>query len=875
MMNKIFSTLKNNILDVYLALNILFMTGGMCAVKMNIIRLSFFSYCLMGFAVVNFIIAIILTLSKYKFHKVDLCLFFIIIFACISTIFAADIKIAIFGTPTRFEGFFVLCYYYSLFYISTFAKNKKTLACLIIFTGIIQALYCFCQYFCLFGAKPDLFNHKWVNGFTENPNFIATFMVICLSYSLGLFVDEDKKNRSFFFLICSYILFVCLLFSNTLSCLLGIIVVLFIIFIYCLKNKKYKKLVVVLLSLFSIFIFMQRNNMTILLKDFLDTGKQVADISKGNVSSEYGNDRIYVWKATFDEVPKYLLHGIGVDNFLNVKDGHAIYVVKETNKKNFIYIYDKAHNDFLQILITMGIFALISYICLYFVVLKNGLLLSTKEKNIYLLLPVIGYLVQAQFNISIIYNAPLFFMGMAFLIDRNNIYENEDNYIYRVYVKRVLDIVFSSIMIILLLPIYALISLLILLIDKDKVIFEQKRTGLNGKEFNIYKFKTMKNGKITKLGKILRTTSLDELPQFFNVLKGDMSIVGPRPWMTIYYDNFNDVQKLRNSIRPGIVGLAQVNGRNHLSIFDKISYDIYYAYNVNFILDLKILFSTINVIFIKDDVNDMDKFINKEIKILKTKGDIKMEVLLSVLNLNKRNLGKMNINSKCTIINQCNNKKKEKYKNYNIFSYKELGLSNSRNRGLEHVSEDIILLCDDDVEYRDNYESIVLDEFRKNPFADIIIFNLDSENRHINKNYKNRRLHIYNSLGFSSSNIAFRRESILNNNIIFNNLFGAGAKYSHGEDTLFIVDALKKKLKIYGVNKTIACVDNASSTWFNGYDEKFFYDKGALFACISRYFRHILMLQYLLRHRYVLDRYNIFEAYRFMRSGGKNYIKGN
>jgi hypothetical protein len=136
-------------------------------------------------------------------------------------------------------------------------------------------------------------------------------------------------------------------------------------------------------------------------------------------------------------------------------------------------------------------------------------------------------------------------------------------------------------------------------------------------------------------------------------------------------------------------------------------------------------------------------------------------------------------------------------------------------------------------------------------------------------------LHIYNALGFSSSNIAFRRESILNNNIIFNNMFGAGAKYSHVEDSLFIVDALKKKLKVYGVNKTIAYVDNISSTWFNGYDEKYFIDKGALFTCINRYFRHLLMLQYLIRHRYVLDKYSFFAAYRLMRSGGKNYIKGN
>ena len=121
---------------------------------------------------------------------------------------------------------------------------------------------------------------------------------------------------------------------------------------------------------------------------------------------------------------------------------------------------------------------------------------------------------------------------------------------YKKNIKRILDFVISLLTIILFIPIFSVIALLIKFVDKNKVFFTQVRTGINGKEFRIYKFRTMKNGKITKLGSILRNTSLDEIPQFFNVLKGDMSIVGPRPWVTEYYENFNEEQRKRAEVRP-------------------------------------------------------------------------------------------------------------------------------------------------------------------------------------------------------------------------------------------------------------------------------------------------------------------------------------
>ncbi|MBQ3415429.1 MAG: glycosyltransferase family 2 protein [Clostridia bacterium] len=147
-----------------------------------------------------------------------------------------------------------------------------------------------------------------------------------------------------------------------------------------------------------------------------------------------------------------------------------------------------------------------------------------------------------------------------------------------------------------------------------------------------------------------------------------------------------------------------------------------------------------------------------------------LEVILSVMNIKKENLDKMNIMSKCVVINQCDENGYEKYGNFNIYSYTERGAANSRNRGLEHSTEDIILLCDDDVVYDEGYEQKVLEEFENNHKADVIIFNMYSPNRKKKTIKKNKRLHIYNSLHYATCNIAFRRKSI--GNIKFNPMFG-------------------------------------------------------------------------------------------------------
>ena len=186
---------------------------------------------------------------------------------------------------------------------------------------------------------------------------------------------------------------------------------------------------------------------------------------------------------------------------------------------------------------------------------------------------------------------------------------------YRAFFKRFFDILGSLILIIITLPIMIILYFLIKNKISKEPIFKQIRPGLNEKLFKIYKFKTMsdekdKNGnllsdelRLGKFGAKIRSTSLDELPQLFNVLKGDMSFIGPRPLLEKYLTLYSPKQRLRHNVRPGITGLAQVNGRNEISWKNKFRYDSFYASNLNFLLDLKILFLTIKKVIKKEGIS--------------------------------------------------------------------------------------------------------------------------------------------------------------------------------------------------------------------------------------------------------------------------------
>lgn len=177
-------------------------------------------------------------------------------------------------------------------------------------------------------------------------------------------------------------------------------------------------------------------------------------------------------------------------------------------------------------------------------------------------------------------------------------------------VKRFLEVIFSIIIIILLSPIWLLLVILIRINSKGKAIFMHKRVGKDGREFNLYKFRTMYEGvkdqefaptspndpRITKMGRFLRKTSLDEVPQFWNIIKGDMSLVGPRPEMPFIVKDYSDLERTRLLLRPGLTGLWQIKGRKDLPLHENIEFDLYYIINQSFLLDLIILIKTIMVV---------------------------------------------------------------------------------------------------------------------------------------------------------------------------------------------------------------------------------------------------------------------------------------
>ena len=166
-------------------------------------------------------------------------------------------------------------------------------------------------------------------------------------------------------------------------------------------------------------------------------------------------------------------------------------------------------------------------------------------------------------------------------------------------IKTIFDKLLALLLIVLFIPFYVIVSLAVLVKMGRPILFKQKRPGLNDKIFSIYKFRTMNNNshlsdeqRIGSTGKFIRSTSLDELPQLFNVLKGEMSFVGPRPLLVEYLELYSDEHKKRHNVKPGITGWAQVNGRNAISWEQKFTYDVWYVENQSFWLDMKILWMT-------------------------------------------------------------------------------------------------------------------------------------------------------------------------------------------------------------------------------------------------------------------------------------------
>lgn len=189
---------------------------------------------------------------------------------------------------------------------------------------------------------------------------------------------------------------------------------------------------------------------------------------------------------------------------------------------------------------------------------------------------------------------------------------------YQNFIKSTLDVISAFILLIVASPILLGIIIVLLFVNKGKLFFTQQRAGKNGEIFRIFKFKSLSDAlndqghllseqqRLTRIGKILRRTSLDEIPQLINVLKGDMSIVGPRPLYPSYLVLYNTFQKRRHEVKPGITGWAQINGRNAVTWPERFALDVWYVKNISFALDIKVLFRTVKKVLIKEGVNNSE-----------------------------------------------------------------------------------------------------------------------------------------------------------------------------------------------------------------------------------------------------------------------------
>jgi glycosyltransferase involved in cell wall biosynthesis len=258
---------------------------------------------------------------------------------------------------------------------------------------------------------------------------------------------------------------------------------------------------------------------------------------------------------------------------------------------------------------------------------------------------------------------------------------------------------------------------------------------------------------------------------------------------------------------------------------------------------------------------------------------MKLEVLLSAMHLKDyKYVDSLNIISDCVVINQCDTNSYQEVidngRKIKFISTTDRGLSLSRNMALNNADGDICIFCDNDVEYVPNYQEIILEEYRNNPDYGIIVFFVERRRRLNSKPYfkKRKKIGYLTSMKIFSPEITFRREILDRKKIRFNPEFGAGAKYSMGEENIFLYECLKKGIKILYVPIKIAKLRDEESTWFKGYTRKYFHDIGAVYYAMSKSFSLLFIVQFWLRkYRVYKSQISFMNAIKFMLQGRSEY----
>jgi len=256
------------------------------------------------------------------------------------------------------------------------------------------------------------------------------------------------------------------------------------------------------------------------------------------------------------------------------------------------------------------------------------------------------------------------------------------------------------------------------------------------------------------------------------------------------------------------------------------------------------------------------------------RGCMKVEVLASVMNQSIEQIAEqMNLGSDAVIINQCERLHQEEmdYKGHRIrfYSFSDRGVGRSRNEAIMRADRDICLFSDEDIVYEEGYEQAIVEEFRRNPKADMILFNIEVEEaRRTYHITERKKVHWYNCGRYGAVSFAVRRESLLASGVTFSLLFGGGAKYSNGEDSLFLKEFMDKGYRVYTAPVTIGREFSGESTWFAGYNEKFFHDRGVLYHFLYGKAAALMAMRFLLAHKSKLcEAVTLKQAYVWMREG--------
>lgn len=255
---------------------------------------------------------------------------------------------------------------------------------------------------------------------------------------------------------------------------------------------------------------------------------------------------------------------------------------------------------------------------------------------------------------------------------------------------------------------------------------------------------------------------------------------------------------------------------------------------------------------------------------------MKVQVLASVMNQSMEQIAQeMNLSSDAVIINQCERLGSEEM-TYNggvvrFFSFPERGIGKSRNEAIMRADRDICLFSDEDIQYVDGYEKLIVQEFEKNPKADMILFNIEVEEaRRTYHITARKKVHWYNCGRYGAVSFAVRRDSLLASRVMFSQLFGGGARYSNGEDSLFLKEFMDKGYKVYTAPATIGREKTTDSTWFAGYNEKFFHDRGVLYHYLYGKMARVFALRFLLAHKSKMcEMVTLKQAFAWMQKGIK------